>query len=822
MRREVGGAVCLVLAFLTLLACFGIDAVVIGFIEKTAKGLFGSGVFVLPLSLFISAVILLFHKNRPVRLRVWCAMLLTPLAGAIVHIFADPRGIGWSSGLIKGLFITGRQLQTGGAVSGLAAFTLKYLISSVGAAVVFIAAILLCAFIAVDVSFSSIAQRIKDRPQYPEPEPKKEPQPRVVREKKSRRELTPISAQPEEFIGAVRKAPAKEKPPKPEKHKKVIDIELDDPPVKDIPDIPVDPVPEVQGRPFDLVPDLAANKQTVEKPSQNEAQPVAVPAAQKPDRNEEAEKQRQVNTQVALEIEKEIAQQTIYNYPPVELLNEPVSSVRGGESEMQLTKQRLEEDFRNFNIAASVKGYTRGPAVTRYDVELEKGTKLGSLTRLSDDIALTLGCSGVRIAPIPGKVSMVGIEVPNRNVSSVSIRSVIDSANFRRSSSKVTFAVGEDISGEAVVCDIAKLPHLLIAGTTGSGKSVCMNSIIVSLLYKASPEEVRMIMVDPKMIELGIYNGIPHLLIPVVTDPKKAAGALQWAITEMMKRYRLFSEAGVRDIEAYNDTVSRHPEREKLPHVVIVIDELSDLMMVAAKDVEESICRIAQMARAAGMHLIIATQRPSADVITGLMKANIPSRIAFAVASAMESRIILDTQGAERLVGKGDMLFSPLGAGKPQRVQGCFISSEEVEAVTEFVKNGATADYSEEILSQIEQNAEKNSDKGPRASSEDWDDSEKLDELFSEGVEVILETGQASVSMLQRRLKLGYARAARLVDQMEQHGIVGPFEGSKPRAMLVTREQWAASGQATRRFLDQMDAEAANRGPAQEDAAGEQ
>ena len=358
--------------------------------------------------------------------------------------------------------------------------------------------------------------------------------------------------------------------------------------------------------------------------------------------------------------------------------------------------------------------------------------------------------------------------------------------------------MGKDISGKNVVGNIAKLPHMLIAGTTGSGKSVCTNSLIISLLYKASPEDVRLIMVDPKMVELGIYNGIPHLLIPVVTDPKKAAGALQWAVNEMMKRYRLFSEVGVRDLASYNAHVLQEGG-EKLPQVVVVIDELADLMLVAAKEVEESICRVAQMGRAAGMHLIIATQRPSSDVITGLMKANIPSRIAFAVASSLESRIILDTTGAEKLVGKGDMLYAPLGIGKPMRVQGCMITDEEVAKVVEFVKQNSTENYDSSVMKEVESNAEATgtkSGKGSSGSSSGGNNAsvegsaDEADELLPAAIEIVVETGMASVSMLQRRLKLGYSRAARLVDQMEERGIVGQFEGSKPRQVLISKEEW--------------------------------
>ena len=396
----------------------------------------------------------------------------------------------------------------------------------------------------------------------------------------------------------------------------------------------------------------------------------------------------------------------------------------------------------------------------------------------------------MRIAPIPNKSSVVGIEVPNRVVTAVRIRDVIDSRAFAEHKSRVAFAVGKDIGGNCIVGDIARLPHVLIAGTTGSGKSVCTNSLIVSLLYKSTPEEVRFIMVDPKMVELAPYNGIPHLLIPVVTDPKKAAGALQWAVYEMMKRYKLFSENGVKDLAGFNALAQRNEELKKMPTVVVVIDELADLMLVAAKEVEESICRVAQMGRAAGMHLVIATQRPSSDVITGLMKANIPSRIAFAVASSLESRIILDTTGAEKLVGKGDMLYAPLGAGKPTRVQGCFITPEEIERVVDYVKQSGEAEYSQDVMDKIEQAVKEKEKGGKSAGAPEPAGDNPDDELLTAAVDVVLETGQASVSMLQRRLKLGYARAARLVDQMEERGYVGPFEGSKPRQLLIDKAKW--------------------------------
>ncbi len=489
-------------------------------------------------------------------------------------------------------------------------------------------------------------------------------------------------------------------------------------------------------------------------------------------------------------IESENADHSSYQLPPVSFLRAGKKDQTDATEEIRFNRDRLNTALSSFGVNATIRDVTRGPTVTRYDLELEAGVKLNKITNLSGDLALALGVENVRIAPIPDKISTVGIEVPNKVVSAVCLRDIIDSPAFRNAKSKLSFAVGKDIGGNCIIGDIAKLPHMLIAGTTGSGKSVCMNSLILSLLYKATPDEVRLIMIDPKMVELGIYNGIPHLFIPVVTDPKKAAGALQWAVVEMLKRYRLFSEAQVRDLASYNALQKNEPDGQTLPQVVIVIDELADLMLCAAKEVEESICRVAQMGRAAGMHLIIATQRPSADVITGLMKANIPSRIAFAVSSSLESRIILDTSGAEKLIGMGDMLYAPIGTGKPLRVQGSFVSDEERE--------GGRALHQAELRGAVQRRYHRADRKirrrgrqevRPRAEADKPAKSD-YDELLPQAVDVILETKQASVSMLQRRLKLGYSRAARMVDQMEEMGIVGPFEGSKPRKILITKQQW--------------------------------
>jgi S-DNA-T family DNA segregation ATPase FtsK/SpoIIIE len=482
-------------------------------------------------------------------------------------------------------------------------------------------------------------------------------------------------------------------------------------------------------------------------------------------------------------------QQELYYYPPVAMLkldivmpNEDISE------ELKSNAARLVDTLRSFGVETRIVDISRGPAVTRYELQPSAGVKISRITSLSDDIALNLAAAGVRIeAPIPNKAA-VGIEVPNKVVSIVNIRSIIDSKEFRDSQSKLTVALGRDIAGNVSITDLAKMPHILIAGATGSGKSVCINSIIISLLYKASPEEVRFLMVDPKVVELGVYNGIPHLLVPVVTDPRKAAGALNWAVTEMLNRYKIFADNNVRDIKGFNNVARQTEDLSPMPQIVIIIDELADLMMAAPNDVENAICRLAQMARAAGMHLVIATQRPSVDVITGIIKANIPSRVAFAVSSQVDSRTILDGGGAEKLLGRGDMLFLPVGASKPIRVQGCFVSDKEVETVIDFVKKSATADYKEEIMDEIEKQAykEKSSSKNNKHS----DDNDDTDTLMPNAIECVVDAGIASTSLLQRRLKLGYARAARIIDEMEARGIVGPLDGSKPRPVLISRQQY--------------------------------
>ena len=476
-----------------------------------------------------------------------------------------------------------------------------------------------------------------------------------------------------------------------------------------------------------------------------------------------------------------------YEFPPIILLKQgTINAAKGSKKALADTANKLQKTLYSFGVSAKVENVSVGPAITRYEIKPAEGVRVNKIANLADDIALNLAAESIRIeAPIPGKQA-VGIEIPNKENEVVHLRDILESDKFLDAKSKLTIALGKNVAGEEVVTDIAKMPHVLIAGSTGSGKSVCINTLITSIIYKAKPSEVKLVMIDPKIVELSVYNGIPHLLIPVVTDPKKAAGALAWAVQEMENRYSLFAGKGVRDLKGYNAAVEKDNKNEgKLPQIVVIIDELADLMMVASKDVEDAICRLAQKARAAGMHLVIATQRPSVDVITGLIKANVPSRIAFAVSSQIDSRTILDMVGAEKLLGKGDMLFYPAGASKPTRVQGAFVDDKEVEKIVDFIKSNSNATYSEEILETIEK--ANSTDKDVKANPEEDDDT---DPLLEEAIETVIETRQASTSFIQRKFKVGYARAGRIIDQMEERGIISGYQGSKPREVLMSKERW--------------------------------
>ena len=563
------------------------------------------------------------------------------------------------------------------------------------------------------------------------------------------------------------------------------------------------------------------------EPTQNKPDPETESIAKKALLKSKKDDSEEADDEIADQLDRAVrpdnsqSEEKKYQFPPIQLLKPKLNSDDSDAmEEMQNNAKKLIDTLTSFGVKASIVNICRGPSVTRYELQPAPGVKISKITNLSDDIALSLAANGVRIeAPIPGKAA-VGIEVPNKVVSMVTMRELIDSDKFRNSKSKLTTVLGRDISGEIVVTDLAKMPHLLIAGTTGSGKSVCVNSILMSILYKATPDEVKLLLIDPKMVEFSKYKGIPHLLIPVVSDAKKAAGALAWAVNEMLQRYKIFSEYDCKDIDSYNSLIEKNMNymeknppvvneegeevqpvlevnglpvaKEKMSRVVIAIDELADLMMAAPSEVEDSICRLAQMARAAGMHLILATQRPTVNVITGLIKANVPSRISLKVSSNTDSRTILDTGGGEKLIGRGDMLFSPVGAPKPIRVQGCYASDEEIEGVTHYIKKAYSAQYNSEIEEKIKRIAAEEIAQGKKSGDSDSSSDEGLDidSKMEEAIKCVIDAGQASTSLLQRRLKVGYARAGRMIDDMEQMGVVGPHQGSKPRDVLMTYNEW--------------------------------
>ncbi len=839
--RLITSLVFIALFILFLVILFNSDGAIINLFYKLILGLFGKVSFYVSIPAFLFMFYIhAFSGKRPIIMRSICLGVFILICG-FFHELVLLHGVSTKVfASISELYLGGIDGTHAGVICGFLATVLRWLCGNAISYIILVVAGILTLLGAMHITIPGIVRAIKNRPRgawETEEEEVTEPAALVVnhiankriermeRNEEKRREQEEKKAKAEEekrnqkskvddMISQIDQdiqAPvtaAETHVSEPEDDsifspigQKISKKTLVDNIPKEMPTLAMEDVPaETSEQPQDDAPI---------------PEPVVEKAAPKVTAKEAAESAEQVAREIA---QNEQAAKPVYCFPPIDLLKKPSGSASDGSAEMKENSRRLNETLASFKIDAHIINVTRGPSVTRYEVELDKGVRLNKLTTIADDIALSLGASGVRIAAVPDKISIVGIEVPNRAVTTVSLREVIDSNEFNKAKSKSSFAVGRDIGGTCIVGNIAKLPHMLIAGTTGSGKSVCMNSIIISLLYKSSPEDVKLIMIDPKMVELGIYNGIPHLLIPVVTDPKKAAGSLQWAVTEMMRRYNSMSHAGVRDLESYN-SIMEAEEAEKLPQIVVIIDELADLMLVAAKEVEESICRIAQMGRAAGIHLVIATQRPSADVITGLMKANIPSRIAFSVASAMESRIILDTMGAEKLVGKGDMLYSPIGSGKPQRIQGCFVSDPEVEAVASYVKDNFNVTYDKGIMDEIDKKAAQTGSSKPATASDPEPNEAELDgdEMLPAAVDVILETGQASVSMLQRRLKLGYARAARIVDEMEEKGIVGPFQGSKPRTILVTKEQWESMKSGQPKQLGFEDLESDDPGPVPEE-----
>jgi len=807
------------------------DGMVLELLRNAESAMIGTGKFALPFALAGLAGLLITRKKGPVRLRGTCISLLPVFVGAIAHAFTSAGDFTPSADAVQTLIQSGMGGGSGGLLSGGLYMLLEWGLSGVGALIVLLLLTAAAGLLGCNIPPSALIDMLRP-PEYEYEDEEERERYEAPRKLPNVHEAAAAHAAKKARERAEIDVPVEGDPPK----RKTLT------PIKPIDDYLPFGKKKVKSETDDddtdepgilsLVRDSASSPSAYEDEddtegpetgletgggdnalSENELPPPSAPKPRKKKTDELSDdEQAELNEAIS---ENQKAPLPVYDYPPISLLQVGKHTApRGAETaELKESSECLVDTLQSFNVSAQIIGIVRGPSVTRFELSIPRGVKIAKIASLSEDIALSLGAPSVRIAPIPDKVA-VGIEVPNKTVNTVFIRECIASPAFTNAKSRLSFAVGKDITGRPVVGDISKMPHMLIAGTTGSGKSVCINSMLISILYKSTPEEVRLIMVDPKMVELGNYNGIPHLLIPVVTDPKKAAGALNWAVGEMERRYALFAEVQVRNLGGYNDLMRAERARaaseegedpddyQVLPQIVIVIDELADLMMVAAKEVETAICRIAQKARAAGMHLVVATQRPSADVITGIMKANIPSRIAFAVASQIESRIILDQTGAEKLIGKGDMLYAPLGEGKHIRVQGCFITSDEIEAVISHIKKTSTAEYNEEILEHIERQAEQVEGKGGRnsknnktsvnhtATSSAAEVAEEEDEMLEDAVDVIMECHQASTSMLQRRLKLGYARAGRIMDQIEKRGIVGPSEGSKPRRILISHEEW--------------------------------
>ena len=750
------------------------DGVVWNALHRLIHGLFGVCSYVVPLALgYIAVMMAVGKRSQTITKHVVLSGMLVLIVQVIIEVFrCSVKDVTYGAALSGAYQLGADRVFNGGALGALVGYPLELMLSDIGAKITIIVVAVVVVMLITKVTLLSVGNSFRKTADYTRD-----------RVKRTRDKI-------EEACGDAEK----ETIPK----KKKIDIDLGDGYVQD--DEPQKPKPQdtVVAPPVDETNDEDDSEQSLDiddiigraiqqkdavspnvDPDDEDLPPDYVP----PMTDEEVQMEEDA-------IAQEIEDQTVveeYHYPPITLLSPPKAiDDNAAREEMQTNAELLVQTLKEFGISAKVIAISRGPSVTRYELQPNAGVKISRITGLADDIALRLATTGVRIeAPIPNKAA-IGIEVPNKLRGSVSLRELIDSEEYASKDSHLTVALGRDISGQIITADLAKMPHLLIAGTTGSGKSVCTNSMIQSVLFRSSPEEVRMILIDPKRVEFSIYNGIPHLLIPVVTDPRKAAGALGWAVTEMLNRYNTFAENGVRDLKSYNKLAEKSDTLNTMPLILIVIDELSDLMMAAGKEVEDSIVRLAQMARAAGMHLVIATQRPSVDVITGLIKANIPSRLGMTVATAVDSRTILDAGGAEKLLGSGDMLFHPVGLSKPVRLQGGFVSDDEVAAVVEFLKGGSTAKYDELVINEINRQAEA-ADK--TAAKEDYDDGE-TDELLPQAIEFIIESGQASVSGVQRRFKVGYARAGRLIDEMEQRGVIGPHEGSKARQVLMTREQW--------------------------------
>lgn len=720
-------------------------------ISSILSGIMGFIKYIVPIGTFLIAIYKLCNKKEDAYIKLFQYALLLVCVAIFMHIVYLPKDVEqFSNGFLDTVTRAYEQGKTddkvGGVIGAIGAIPLTKLLGKVGASILVLGVELILIILIFNINpIEEIRVRLAEREERKLAEEKE----KIKEERKK-----PIVMNVEE--NEDKKETRREKRLREKEEQRRAALELDD--------------------------QITINLNDDGKSSKKKASEGYI--EENLFKKEQEQKQEKVKEVLQLEHALTVEDEH-YEFPPVQLLSEgEKKSVKGGKKAVTDTAAKLQKTLYSFGVSAKVENVSVGPAITRYELKPAEGVRVSKIANLADDIALNLAAETIRIeAPIPGKQA-VGIEIPNKENEIVHLRDIIDCSKFIEHKSKLAFALGKDVAGEEVVTDIAKMPHVLIAGATGSGKSVCINTLIASIIYKAKPSEVKLVMVDPKVVELSVYNGIPHLLIPVVTDPKKAAGALAWAVQEMENRYSLFASKNVRDIKGYNEELDKEGSTEKLPQIVIIIDELADLMMVSSKEVEDSICRLAQKARAAGMHLVIATQRPSVDVITGIIKANIPSRISFAVSSQVDSRTILDMAGAEKLLGKGDMLFYPAGAAKPTRVQGAFISDKEVEKVVDFVKANGEATYNDDILEQIEK--ANSTDK----EIEEQENDDDTDPLLMEAIEVVVETGQASTSFIQRRFKVGYARAGRIIDQMEERGIISGFQGSKPREVLMSKERW--------------------------------
>ena len=783
-RRQVKAVILLAVAVLLFLI-----AVIRGenawtWLHDVLLGLLSFSAYVLPLVLAFVAVMLAAERDTgSVSARIWESAAFVVMLNSVIWVFSsDADQTGYLTAISQA-YRDGYVHRGGGVLGVLLGYPAERLFGDTGAKIIIILLMVVFFMLVTGTTIFAVARAVK-KPV----ERTKESIEQAIAHTVERREAAQKNAididlgegYPAEEDGRASKKPRRAETAAPAQP----DDESEKEKEKDL-RVPEQPLPAEQ--PNDKLGAL-----------ERAAAAMAQPPEKKPDEGARQEKadtaaeERKIGEEASRAETEASEREAVYRFPPLSLLDDaPPAGAGDTELEMRQKGQLLVNTLKDFGISTRLSDITCGPAVTRYELEPSPGVKISRITGLADDISLRLATSGVRIeAPIPNKAA-VGIEVPNKARRTVCLRSLLDTNEFRSAKGKLTVALGQDIEGNAVLTDLAKMPHLLIAGTTGSGKSVCTNSMIQSVLFRSGPEEVKLILIDPKKVEFGVYNGIPHLLVPVVTNPRKAAGALSWAVNEMLKRYQMFSDSGVRDITSYNDLARSKEGMKPLPLILIVIDELADLMMAAANEVEDSICRLAQMARAAGMHMVIATQRPSVDVITGLIKANIPSRLALTVASAVDSRTILDAGGAERLLGYGDMLFMPVGLSKPRRVQGCVVTNREIERVIDFLKNSDEEQaYDEEVTAEIDKLAAAAGRAGSRADAADDEGTDDEDEALPQAIEIAVTEGQISTSMLQRKMRFGYARAGRIIDQLERRGIIGPSEGSKPRKVLITRQQW--------------------------------